>query len=168
MLTWVIGEGIKVIGLSTAIGVVGKQIINGAIKYFAKKNGVDVSGFDPEVEASIAEPEGPGPEDPKDPKNDPEFRDKDAKRHVFRKEENHFEKETPENTKKLFDTVKKEHYEGQDKFKNDWFARTLEDGKQVWVRTRNGKITNGGINNEPKTFDSVMGLCKPLKNERLV
>ena len=29
---------------------------------------------------------------------------------------------------------------------NDWYAETIKDNKQIWVRVRDGKITDGGIN----------------------
>ncbi|MFC1895033.1 polymorphic toxin-type HINT domain-containing protein [Candidatus Dependentiae bacterium] len=49
LITFSAAEGLKIIGLSTAIVVVGKQILNGLMKHFAQKNGADVSGFNPEV-----------------------------------------------------------------------------------------------------------------------
>jgi len=47
---------------------------------------------------------------------------------------------------------------GTDKFGNVWAARTLGDGTQVWVQTRNGVIQNAGINQTPRAFNPEMGL----------
>jgi len=41
------------------------------------------------------------------------------------------------------------------------FAKTLPDGRQVWVRTRNDVINNGGINDLPKTYNPATGLNNP-------
>ena len=72
LLIWTFGEGVAIIGLSTAAVAIGKQILNGIVKHFAKENGVDVSGFNPEVEVPNIGPTGPDPEDPEDPKKDPD------------------------------------------------------------------------------------------------
>jgi filamentous hemagglutinin len=47
---------------------------------------------------------------------------------------------------------------GTDRFGNTWCAKVLPDGRQVWVQTRNGQITNGGINTTPRTFNPQGGL----------
>lgn len=52
---------------------------------------------------------------------------------------------------------------GADKFGNVWSAKTLPDGSQVWVQTRNGQVWNGGINNPPKSFDPNTGLASPVR-----
>ena len=72
VLTWTFGEGVAIIGLSTAAVAIGKQVFNGIIKHFAKENGADVSGFDLEIEVPNIGPAGPDPEDPEDPKKDPD------------------------------------------------------------------------------------------------
>jgi filamentous hemagglutinin len=50
---------------------------------------------------------------------------------------------------------------GTDKFGNVWSARTLGDGTQVWVQTRNGVIQNGGLNQTPRVFNPETGLSSP-------
>ena len=39
------------------------------------------------------------------------------------------------------------------KWGNTWSARTLPDGTQAWTQTRNGVITNGGLNQTPQVFN---------------
>ena len=48
-----------------------------------------------------------------------------------------------------------------DRYGNTWYARTLSDGRQVWVQARGNKITNAGINEHPRRFDPESGLKKP-------
>jgi hypothetical protein len=52
---------------------------------------------------------------------------------------------------------------GKDKFGNKWYAQTQNDGTQIWVQARNGKIINGGLNKTPKTFHSETGLSRQMK-----
>ncbi|MDY7095737.1 MAG: RHS repeat-associated core domain-containing protein [Acidobacteriota bacterium] len=47
---------------------------------------------------------------------------------------------------------------GTDRFGNVWSARTLDDGTQMWVQTRNGVIQNGGLNQMPRVFNPETGL----------
>lgn len=82
-------------------------------------------------------------------------------KHIFREAEGHV-RDTPDNRKLLEEIANKwENYRGTDKYGNDWYVKKLEDGRQVWVEARNGKIFEGGINNEPKIWNSSTGLKKP-------
>lgn len=55
---------------------------------------------------------------------------------------------------------------GTDRFGNTWSARNLPDGRQVWVRTRNGVITNGGVNTTPRSFNPQTGLNQSTRPQR--
>lgn len=70
-------------------------------------------------------------------------------KHIFRNGEGHVA-DTPENRKMLSDTVKGDSL-GKDKFGNEWFTKMRPDGTQSWVKVRNGKIDNGGVNRKPLT-----------------
>ena len=51
------------------------------------------------------------------------------------------------------------NYLGKDKYGNEWYAKILSTGKQVWVQVRNGKICNGGINQKPRQFNTQTGFA---------
>jgi len=42
---------------------------------------------------------------------------------------------------------------GKGGFGSTWAAKILQDGTQVWVQIRNGRITNGGVNARPRVFE---------------
>lgn len=90
--------------------------------------------------------------------NEIDFRDIDAIRHIFRKSKKggHFEKDTPR-TRQLIRNVANDpkNFVKRDKWGNDVYAKTFRNGKQVWVHVREGKITNAGLNNTPRTFNSL-------------
>jgi filamentous hemagglutinin len=82
-------------------------------------------------------------------------------RHIFRDAPGHLA-DTPANRtllKEIADDASATL--GTDKFGNVWSARTLQDGTQVWVQTRNGVIQNGGLNKTPRVFNSETGLSGP-------
>jgi hypothetical protein len=88
--------------------------------------------------------------------------DENSADHIFRKEDGHFEQDTPQNRQRLGDTTANpKNYLGQDSWGNDWYAETQSDGSQVWVQSRNGVIKNGGINLSPKSWNPSTGLSKP-------
>ncbi len=53
-----------------------------------------------------------------------------------------------------------ENFLGTDKYGNEWYTKILEDGRQVWVESRNGSIFEGGINETPKPWNPNTGLKK--------
>lgn len=72
-------------------------------------------------------------------------------KHIFRDKQGHMN-DTEKNRYLLESTANnKENYLGKDKYGNEWYAKILENGKQVWVEVRNGKIIDGGLNNTPKS-----------------
>ena len=82
--------------------------------------------------------------------------------HIFREDEGHIP-DTPANRRRLEDVAnKKENSLGTDKRGNEWYAETQPDGSQTWVSVRDGKITNGGVNNPPRTFNPGTGLSAPV------
>ncbi len=80
--------------------------------------------------------------------------------HIFRDAPGHIQ-DTTENRDLLVSVAKNpENTLGTDKFGNVWSAKLKPDGTQVWVQSRNGSITNGGINLTPKEFNDEMGLSQ--------
>jgi RHS repeat-associated protein len=91
--------------------------------------------------------------------------DDKSKDHIFRKAPGHFEEDTNENRETLENVANEPHnYNGKDKYGNEWYAKILPNGKQIWTRVRNGKITNGGVNDIPKRFDAETGLNRNTNN----
>ena len=81
-------------------------------------------------------------------------------KHIFRNAEGHLT-DTPANRTLLQDTANPQNYLGKDKYGNDWFAVTREDGTQVWVQSRNGEIWDGGLNTQPRSWNDQTGLKNP-------
>lgn len=78
--------------------------------------------------------------------------EENAKR-IFRDAKGHFTSDTPENRKLLLETANNEsNFLRTDEFGNKYYAQQTDDGKQIWARVKNGKITGGGINDTPQTF----------------
>ena len=79
-------------------------------------------------------------------------------KHIFRDAPGHLP-DTPGNRALLLDVANDPAAMlGTDRFGNVWSARTLPDGSQVWVQTRNGVIQNGGLNQTPRVFNPQTGL----------
>jgi filamentous hemagglutinin len=78
-------------------------------------------------------------------------------KHIFRKRKNHFN-DTIENRRRLLETAKSHvNYKGKDAWGNNWYAKTLGDGTEIWVETRDGIVRNGGINSVPNDW-SYLGV----------
>jgi hypothetical protein len=73
-------------------------------------------------------------------------------KHIFRRRRNHIE-DTVKNRQLLLETGKdRMNYKGKDDWGNSWYAKTLDNGREVWVEIRDGIIQNGGINQIPKDW----------------
>lgn len=80
-------------------------------------------------------------------------------RHIFSDRSGHLP-DTEENRQILLDLSNDPNAKlGIDIRGNTWYAKMTEDGKQLWVSTRNGIIQNGGINIIPIDWDTETGLC---------
>lgn len=52
---------------------------------------------------------------------------------------------------------------GTDKYGTTWAAKLNPDGTQTWVGIRGGKVSYGGVNQTPKSFNPQTGLASPTK-----
>jgi len=79
-------------------------------------------------------------------------------RHMFADRPGHLP-DTEEN-RALIESVANNpnNYLGIDSMNTYWYAQTQPDGTQLWARVWNGFIFNGGINERPRTWNSVTGL----------
>lgn len=79
-------------------------------------------------------------------------------KHIFGNRPGHLP-DTPSNRKLLTDTANTpKYYRGTDRFGNQWHVQMDEKGRQVWTRSQNGKINEGGRNNTPRSWDKDTGL----------
>jgi len=79
--------------------------------------------------------------------------------HIFRDTPGHFRDDTPANRSVLISTASNpDNYVGTDQWGNDWYVENNHNGSQTWARVRNGKITNGGLNNPPRNSFGPGGL----------
>ena len=84
--------------------------------------------------------------------------------HIFRKASGHLEEDTPENRKIFEDVVNDEQcYLGKCQWGTDWYQKTLDNGKQIWVEVYKNTIRDAGINDEPKCYNSKTGLKELTK-----
>ena len=49
-------------------------------------------------------------------------------------------------------------YLGKCKWGTEWYQKTLDNGKQIWVEVYKNTIREAGINDEPKAYNSKIGL----------
>ncbi len=70
--------------------------------------------------------------------------------------------DTPENRQMIEALVAdQQNYLGRDSWGDDWYARILPDGRQLWAMVRNGEVKFGGIRKTPKAFNPRTGLSSP-------
>lgn len=78
--------------------------------------------------------------------------------HIFGNRTGHIPR-APENMKLLADTANDaKNYRGADDNGNIWHVKLRDDNSQVWVRSRDGIINEGGINAAPRPWDKETGL----------
>ncbi|MFT0734905.1 hemagglutinin [Ralstonia wenshanensis] len=83
--------------------------------------------------------------------------------HIFRDDVGHLAN-TPGNQQALLSLVNDSANSlGTDRFGNQWFAKLLPDGSQLWGSVRNGVIQNGGLNETPRPFNPASGLSRATK-----
>jgi filamentous hemagglutinin len=79
--------------------------------------------------------------------------------HIFRRAPGHFQEDTATNRRVLLAVAANPaNLQGVDRFGMMWAAQTMPDGTQLWVQLREGRITNGGVNERPRHFDPSRGL----------
>ena len=90
-------------------------------------------------------------------------------KHIFGARKGHLT-DTPAHRKLLIDTANNDkYYRGTDKYGNQWHTFIDSKGRQVWTRSQNGVINEGGRNNMPLKWDNETGLNKnPIKREWLL
>lgn len=83
-------------------------------------------------------------------------------KHILRAENGHLSY-TKENMQLLLDLANDiRYYHGKDKRGLEWSYKTLDDGTQLWVQSREGIIQNGGLNDPPHPWSERTGLSKDL------
>ena len=144
-------------GATAAVAIGGYGFYSGA-KAFGP---LDLSGMEPYTDPYTKYSEGSGSAAAKGTRHTiPEG----SAGHIFRDAEGHLATDTAANRQLLQGVADDARARlGTDAFGNGWSAKTLPDGRQVWVQTRNGKIINGGVNRTPKTFNPQTGLSAPSK-----
>ena len=93
--------------------------------------------------------------------------DKAKINHIFRNAPGHLP-DTPQNRKKLLRLAQdRSKFKGTDRYGNSWHIEETSDGKQTWVRHRDGIINEGGQNDTPRRWNSETGLNQnPVKRRR--
>jgi hypothetical protein len=77
-------------------------------------------------------------------------------KHIFRNDLGHLP-DTPANRQLLAETASNpQNYLGKNKFVNKWYAKNLDNGSQSWTQILDGQIQNGGLNQMPRNFDSII------------
>lgn len=86
---------------------------------------------------------------------------KDAQlKHMFGNRKGHLP-DTPENRRTIEGVANsKSYYLGRDANECDWYAKTTDDGKQIWVKVHDGTISNCGQNDALASWDPQTGLDK--------
>ena len=76
--------------------------------------------------------------------------------HIFREADGHFREDNDVNRRILIDVAsQRANFLGTDRAGNARYAETLTDGTQVWVRVRNDKVVNGGLNQRPRRLTGL-------------
>lgn len=109
-------------------------------------------------------PDGPKKDDNKDKKRKKLSDNADDLKHMFRKKQNHFGEKTFAITAMIEELANDvTNYLGSDKRGHDWYAKILENGQQLWAKVEGNIIRNAGINEIPRLYNAITGLCSPPK-----
>lgn len=86
--------------------------------------------------------------------------------HIFRDDDGHLEF-SEKNVKLLSNLINNNKYEvsSTDKYGKIWYYKNNSDGTQLWGSVYNNKLSNGGVNQKPRTFNNKTGLNNPF-NEK--
>lgn len=107
-------------------------------------------------------------EPPEEPEQDKEKKrviriSKDDEPHIFRQKAGHLP-DTPKNRQDLIDLASSiKNFLGLDQHGTEWYAKIIENGKQLWATVRNELIRNGGMNDVPLIFNPKTGLSQLFK-----
>ena len=81
--------------------------------------------------------------------------------HIFRNKPGHFGESTEVNRQILISIASDfANFLGKCERGSLWYAKTLENGIQIWAEVRNGQVRNGGFNSTPKIYNPKTGLKK--------
>jgi len=95
------------------------------------------------------------------PENDSQLK------HIFRKDDGHII-DTPENIKRILDVANdSKNYLGKDIRGNEWYAKIESDNSQTWVRVRNLKVDNAGVNIIPKKWNNSTVLYNNVRRNKI-
>ncbi len=84
--------------------------------------------------------------------------------HIFRNKIGHFTEDTLLNRCKIINVVSNMgNFLGQCERGSLWFAKTLEDGTQIWAEVRKGIVRDAGINKTPRFFNPSTGLKNDIR-----
>ena len=124
-----------------------------------------------EIEDQDKKGGGGGPEDPEDPDDDPEDPENKFKKvfgyfknvftHAFTGEKGHFTDSSAHRKLVLDMASDLKNFIIKDVHGNYWYAKILENGKQVWAWARDGLIRDCGINDIPRAINKY-GLCNDI------
>jgi len=161
-LPWACGAGAvkfaSALGIASILGLIGVQMNKSRNRHNAYKSTFSCNTNN----GSFASAPGGHNND-----NDPDkkiktlisFYEKNIK-HIFRDAPGHL-RDTLQNRQLLIEIASDaRNFLGVDKYGNQWFAKNMPNGEQVWVSMRENLIRNGGINQSARTFNTVTGLCK--------
>lgn len=84
--------------------------------------------------------------------------------HIFRSEKGHYAVDNQEARNEILSVANdKANYLGSDKYGTNWYGKSFQDGTQIWVKVREGKITDAGKNLKAKEFNPETGMCAQQK-----
>jgi hypothetical protein len=90
----------------------------------------------------------------------------DQAKHIFRNAKGHLENDTFENRKMFLDvTNDSQNFMGKDGNGVEWYNKINEDNSQIWVKVKNGSISDAGVNTVPRVWDSTTGYSKNPSKE---